>query len=79
MILPSINAANDENILTVLNDSNAYLEEIKSLVINDQTSDLLSINQETLDEIKQIPYKKANKIAIKKIEETISKGVNVNV
>ena len=69
MILPSINAANDENILTVLNDSNAYLEEIKSIVINDQTSSLLSINQETLEEIKQILNKQVDYTLSSRLEQ----------
>lgn len=67
MMLPTINtdnrisaandaviAANDENILSILNESSSFLEEIKTIVMDDQTTDLLSLNQKTLDEIKEI-------------------------
>lgn len=47
-------AANDENILSVLNESSSFLEEIRTTVLSDRTNDLLSLNQETLDQIRQI-------------------------
>jgi hypothetical protein len=44
--------------------------------LDEATNEAENLN---FDEIKQVPFKKANKIAIKKIEEIISRGVNVNV